>query len=65
MIAIGLTGTLASGKSTVAGLFEAWGAARISADELSREVVKPGSDASAHTSIAPTTNELRDNILFP
>lgn len=45
MIAIGLTGTLAAGKSTVARLFESWGAARISADELARAVVQPGGEA--------------------
>lgn len=45
MISIGLTGTLAAGKSTVAELFESWGAARISADELAREVVRPGGEA--------------------
>ena len=44
---IGLTGTLAAGKSTVAKLFETWGAARISADELAREVVRPGGEALA------------------
>ncbi len=45
MISIGLTGTLAAGKSTVARLFETWGAARISADELARQVVQPGGEA--------------------
>ena len=47
MKSIGLTGTLAAGKSTVAKLFETWGAARISADELAREVVRPGGEALA------------------
>ena len=47
MISIGLTGTMAAGKSTVARLFESWGAARISADELSRQVVQPGGEALA------------------
>lgn len=47
MISIGLTGSLGAGKSTVASLFESWGAARISADELAREVVRPGGEALA------------------
>lgn len=45
MIRIGLTGTLGAGKSTVARLFERWGARRIDADELAREAVRPGSPA--------------------
>jgi dephospho-CoA kinase len=42
MIRIGLTGTLGAGKSTVADLFERWGAARIDADRLAREAVAAG-----------------------
>jgi dephospho-CoA kinase len=42
---VGLTGTLGSGKSTVGGLFETWGANRIDTDVLSREVVRPGRPA--------------------
>lgn len=45
MIRIGLTGTLGAGKSTVATLFERWGAWRLDADELAREAVEPGSPA--------------------
>jgi dephospho-CoA kinase len=45
MILVGLTGTLGSGKSTVGGLFEAWGASRIDTDALAREVVRPGRPA--------------------
>ncbi len=45
MIRIGLTGTLGAGKSTVAALFERWGAQRIDADELAREAVQPGGPA--------------------
>lgn len=43
MLRIGLTGNVASGKSTVAGLFAAWGATVIDADALAREAVAPGS----------------------
>lgn len=45
MISIGITGTVAAGKSSVGRLFEEWGARRIDADELAREVVRPGSEA--------------------
>jgi dephospho-CoA kinase len=39
---VGLTGGIASGKSTVARLFAALGVPIIDADELAREVVAPG-----------------------
>ncbi|MDR1677806.1 MAG: dephospho-CoA kinase, partial [Deltaproteobacteria bacterium] len=38
---VALTGGLASGKSTVAVLFEVFGAVRLDFDQLSREVVQP------------------------
>jgi dephospho-CoA kinase len=39
---IGLTGGIASGKSTVGGLFAALGVPVIDADQIAREVVAPG-----------------------
>lgn len=42
---VGLTGSLAAGKSTVGRSLEARGAVRIDADELAREAVRPGSAA--------------------
>ncbi len=42
---IGLTGGIASGKSTVAKILARLGAAIVNADVLSREVVEPGRDA--------------------
>ena len=39
---VGLTGGIASGKSTVASILRRLGAAVIDADELAREVVQPG-----------------------
>jgi len=39
---VGLTGGIASGKSSVAAILKRLGAAVINADELSREVVQPG-----------------------
>lgn len=45
MILVGLTGGVATGKSTVAKMFTRCGAVVIDADELAREVVKPGKPA--------------------
>lgn len=42
---IGLTGGIASGKSTVAARFRALGVPIVDADQLAREVVEKGSDA--------------------
>ena len=43
ILRIGLTGGIASGKSTVSALFGALGVPIIDTDELAREVVRPGS----------------------
>ncbi len=45
MILIGLTGGVATGKSTVARMFQQCGAVVIDADGLAREVVQPGKPA--------------------
>lgn len=42
---VGLTGGIASGKSTVAKILESLGSAIVNADALSREVVEPGREA--------------------
>ena len=42
---IGLTGGIASGKTSVASLLERLGAAVVDADRLAREVVEPGEEA--------------------
>jgi dephospho-CoA kinase len=44
---LGLTGGIASGKSLVAETFRSLGALVLSADELAREAVRPGSEALA------------------
>ncbi len=44
---LGLTGSIASGKSTVADCFVECGAILVSADQLAREVVNPGSPTLA------------------
>lgn len=45
MIVAGLTGGIATGKSTVAAIFEEAGARLIDADRIAREVVRKGSSA--------------------
>lgn len=45
MLVIGLTGGIGSGKSTVADLFAALGVPVIDTDQISREIVAPGSSA--------------------
>ncbi len=47
VLRIGLTGGIASGKSTVAELFAAQGAAVIDTDVVAREVVGPGTPGLA------------------
>jgi dephospho-CoA kinase len=42
---IGLTGGIASGKTSVARILERLGAAVVDADALARQVVEPGQDA--------------------
>ena len=43
MYTIGLTGGIASGKSTVSGMLRSFGAYIIDADRIAKELVKPGS----------------------
>ena len=45
MILVGLTGGVATGKSTIANMFKQCGAIVIDADELARDVVKTGKTA--------------------
>lgn len=44
-LTIGLTGSIASGKSTVANMFKALSIPVVDADKIAREVVLPGEDA--------------------
>ena len=44
MLRVGLTGGLGSGKTTVAGIFAELGAHILSADELGRELMEPGTE---------------------
>jgi len=45
MIVVGLTGGVATGKTTVAKMFKQCGAAVIDADQLAHDIVKPGKPA--------------------
>ncbi|MEE8315594.1 MAG: dephospho-CoA kinase, partial [Syntrophobacteria bacterium] len=45
MLKVGLTGGIASGKSTVSEAFARLGAKVLDADEVAREVVLPGKSA--------------------
>ena len=47
MLRVGLTGGIASGKSTVARIFRELGAHVLDADRIAREIVPPGSPALA------------------
>ncbi|HXY44550.1 MAG TPA: dephospho-CoA kinase [Acidimicrobiales bacterium] len=47
MIAVGLTGGIGSGKSTVARMLVERGAVLVDADQLAREVVEPGTEGLA------------------
>jgi dephospho-CoA kinase len=58
MLRVGLTGGIASGKSTVAELFSRRGAPVIDTDRIAREVVEPGMPA-----LAALVNALGGSIL--
>jgi len=58
MLRVGLTGGIASGKSTVASLFTERGATVIDTDRIAREVVEPGMPA-----LAALVNALGGGIL--
>jgi dephospho-CoA kinase len=47
LLSVGLTGNVAAGKSTVAGLFRQWGAVVVDADALARAAVDRGTPALA------------------
>jgi dephospho-CoA kinase len=55
---VGLTGGVASGKSTVAAILEELGAVVIDADQLAREVVEPGTPG-----LAAVVEEFGDDVL--
>jgi dephospho-CoA kinase len=60
MLRIGLTGGIASGKSTVADLFGGFGATVIDTDQIARDVVAPGTPA-----LVALTEALGPGILGP
>jgi dephospho-CoA kinase len=60
MLHVGLTGNVASGKSTVARLFAEWGATVIDADSLVRDLQQPGSEI-----LAAIARRFGESILLP
>ena len=60
MRVIGLTGGIASGKTSVAHVIEGLGIPVVDADEVAREVVAPGSPA-----LAAIRAEFGDEVLGP
>lgn len=60
MLNIALTGNAAAGKSTVARWFQEWGATLIDADDLVREVERPGSPT-----LAQIARRFGDDVLLP
>ena len=60
MKTLGLTGGIACGKSTVAGLFRRWGLPIIDADAVARAVVAPGSPG-----LAAVVERFGDGVLQP
>lgn len=56
----GLTGGIASGKSTVAALFRTWGVPVVDADAVAREVVQKGAPA-----LRELTEAFGDDVLGP
>jgi len=60
-IVIGLTGSIASGKSTVSLMFDDFGIPVIDADKLSRDVVKPGQPALEKLTEAFGTDILQED----
>ncbi len=61
VLRVGLTGGIASGKSTVADVFAGLGAQIIDTDVIAREVVRPGSDGLAAVVNAFGAGVLRDD----
>lgn len=57
---IGLTGGIGSGKSTVAAILREYGLEVIDADQVAREVVRPG-----HPSLQRLVHAFGDGILLP
>ncbi len=60
MLNVALTGNAAAGKSTVARWFQEWGATLIDADDLVREVERPGSPT-----LAEVARHFGDAVLRP
>lgn len=60
MLSVGLTGGIASGKSTVAGMFRELGAHVVDSDEITHELLEPGQ--AVHRAVV---GEFGDRIVLP
>ncbi|MFT8637963.1 MAG: dephospho-CoA kinase [Pseudoclavibacter sp.] len=60
-VIVGLTGGIGAGKSTVAAVWRGLGATVVDADQLSREVVEPGTPALAEVAAAFGPQVLRED----
>lgn len=60
MLKIGLTGGIGSGKTRVADLFQAWGAAVIDTDVIAHQLTAPGGQA-----ISPIRDAFGSGVLTP
>jgi dephospho-CoA kinase len=63
MYLVGLTGGIASGKSTVAALWSELGGVEIDADQLAREVVAPGTKGLAAVAAEFGSSVIKDDAL--
>lgn len=61
LLVVGLTGGIASGKTTVAGMFRNLGATVLNADLIGKEIVGPGEPALAELVLAFGTDYLKSN----
>ncbi len=57
---VGLTGGIASGKSTVTAMLQRYGAYIVDADQIAREVVEPGAEGARRV-----REEFGDQVFFP
>lgn len=60
ILRVGLTGGIATGKTTVARHFESWGATVVDADRLARDLVEPGA-----AGYAPVVAEFGPGVVAP
>ena len=62
-LTVGLTGPTGAGKSTVAKKLREWGCAVIDADQIAREITRPGSPVLAELAAAFGADILENGVL--